>query len=339
MLKKIFVHVRTSIKFISLVAIATFLIIGALAFFYKPIYSVTINGEQVGYSKNRSELQTKINEYLEKGEGQANVAFVQVDNLPQYKLCLLKRNIVANDDEIFEQVKNSGTTYYRYYAILEDNEEKYYTSDFETAENTINQLKEKNSSNIDNISVFEKYETEIKDFATAEQIVTALYKEPIKTRTMVSKTNTTGSYYVATGSVNTSLKTSGAKVELGINLIQPISGRISSRFGVSSRIRKSLHTGLDIAASSGTPIKAASGGKVTFAGRKGSYGNLIVITHNNGVQTYYGHCSKINVTAGTKVSQGQVIGNVGSTGNSTGPHLHLEIRVNGIAYNPQNYLY
>ena len=66
---------------------------------------------------------------------------------------------------------------------------------------------------------------------------------------------------------------------------------------------------------------------------------MIVITHSNGVQTYYGHCSKLYVSAGTTVSQGQTIAAVGSTGNSTGPHLHLEVRANGVAYNPQNYVY
>ena len=106
-----------------------------------------------------------------------------------------------------------------------------------------------------------------------------------------------------------------------------------------SSIRSSAHTGLDIATSTGTPVAAAASGTVTFAGWKGSYGNLMVITHSNGVQTYYGHCSKLYVSAGTTVSQGQTIAAVGSTGNSTGPHLHLEVRVNGVAYNPQNYVY
>ena len=66
---------------------------------------------------------------------------------------------------------------------------------------------------------------------------------------------------------------------------------------------------------------------------------MIVISHGNGIETYYGHCSKLYAEVGEKVSQGETIAAVGSTGNSTGPHLHLEIRVNGVAYNPQNYVY
>ena len=85
--------------------------------------------------------------------------------------------------------------------------------------------------------------------------------------------------------------------------------------------------------------KAAAGGKVIFSGTKGSYGKMIVIDHGNGVETYYCHCSSLIASAGESVSQGEVIAKVGSTGNSTGPHLHLEIRIDGTAINPQKYLY
>ena len=308
---------------------------------YKPTYSVFINGEQVGYTENRTGLQHKINDYIEKGEGSNNVAFVQVANLPEYKLCLLKKNIVTNDDEIFNDIKQQGVTYYRYYAIVDNQEEKAYVSNFEEAENVVNGLKEKNSSNIENMSIVEKYEVELKDLVSTEDAISKLYVQPAQ-RTAIAKTNTSStgtSKYTASGSVNTAGTTSSAKANLGIALIRPVSGTITSRFGVGSRIRRSSHTGLDIATSTGTPIAAAASGTVTFSGYKGSYGNMLVISHGNGVQTYYGHCSKLYVSAGTQVSQGQIIGAVGSTGNSTGPHLHLEVRVNGVAYNPQNYVY
>lgn len=340
MFKKIMIHTRRGMKFIVLFMIAAFLIVGAVAFLYKPTYSVFINGEQVGYTENRTGLQHKINDYIEKGEGSNNVAFVQVANLPEYKLCLLKKNIVTNDDEIFNNIKQQGVTYYRYYAIVDNQEKKAYVSNFEEAENVVNGLKEKNSSNIENMSIVEKYEVELKDLVSTEDAISKLYVQPAQKITVAKNaTNTSTSKYSASGSVNTAGTTSSAKANLGIALIRPVSGTITSRFGVGSRIRRSSHTGLDIATSTGTPIAAAASGTVTFSGYKGSYGNMLVISHGNGVQTYYGHCSKLYVSAGAQVSQGQIIGAVGSTGNSTGPHLHLEVRVNGVAYNPQNYVY
>ena len=331
MFKKLLIHTRRSIKLIILISLAVLLILACIASFYKISYSVTINGEIVGYTDNKSKLQTEINDYIEKGESE-NTAFVQVESLPEYKVCLLKRDVQASDEDIFNTIKSAGTTYYRYYSINENNEEKLYVANFTEAEDIINQLKEKNSKNMDNITISEKYETQMQDFTTVENAVSSLYVQ--KPQVTVAKTKTT-----SVGSVNTATTIAGGKVSLGISLARPVSGIISSRFGARSSIRSSAHTGLDIATSTGTPVLAAASGTVTFSGRKGSYGNLLVITHSNGVQTYYGHCSKLYVSAGTTVTQGQTVAAVGSTGNSTGPHLHFEVRVNGVAYNPQNYLY
>lgn len=331
MLKKAIIHTKVSIKFIVLFMISTFLILGAVAFLFKPTYSVYMNGEQIGYTEKKAELQHKINNYIENGE-EENVAFVQVSKLPEYKLCLLKKNVITNDDEIFEKVKEQGTAYYRYYAIVDNEEEKTYVSSFEEAEQVVEELKEKNSTNLEKIAIVEKYEENTQEFTNVEESVAKLYQEPVKTPVKVATTETTGS-------VNTSLKTSKSKANIGISLIRPISGVITSRFGSSSSMRQSSHTGLDIASSTGTPIKAAASGTVTFSGVKGSYGKLLVINHGNGVQTYYGHCSELYISSGTTVTQGQTIAAVGSTGNSSGPHLHLEVRINGVAYNPQNYVY
>ena len=332
MFKKVLVHTKRSFKVMILFMIAIFLIIGIVSYLYKPTYSV-YNGEQIGYTENKSKLQHTINDYVENGDGNENVAFVQVDNMPEYEMCLLKKDIVLNDDEIFQNIKNAGVTYYRYYSISENQEEKLYVKTFEEAENVVNSLKEKNSTNINNISIIEKYETELKDFVNQEEAISQLYKEPVKVASRSSS-----SAVKATGSVNTALTTSSGKPNLGISLVRPISGVITSRFGAGSSIRRSRHTGLDIGASLGTPIGAAAAGTVSFAGWKGSYGNMIVINHGNGVQTLYGHCSSLIAKAGDKVSQGQVIAKVGSTGRSTGPHLHFEIRINGSSINPQSYI-
>jgi murein DD-endopeptidase MepM/ murein hydrolase activator NlpD len=115
----------------------------------------------------------------------------------------------------------------------------------------------------------------------------------------------------------------------------PTRGKLTSRFG--TRWGR-MHAGIDLAASTGTPIRAADGGKVTFAGWNGAYGYSVIIDHGGNRTTLYGHCSKLLVSAGESVYQGQHIANVGNTGRSTGPHLHFEIRVNGVAKNPLNYL-
>ena len=275
MIKQILVFARKSMKLTILIAVSVFLIICAVALFFKPIYAVTINGEAVGYSADKSKLQAKINKYIESGKGgeNSNIAFVQVDNMPEYKMCLLKRNIVTNDDEIFEQIKQSGVVYYKYYAIMEGEEEKAYVSDFAQAEEIVKKLKEKDSNNIDKIAILEMYDVDLKEFSEVEATVAALYQQKIVP--VVKKK------VVSTGKVNTSTTISNKKVALNLNLIRPISGTITSRFGAVSSRRVSRHTGLDIAASTGTKIKAAAGGTVTFSGYKGSFGYMVVINHGN----------------------------------------------------------
>ena len=98
------------------------------------------------------------------------------------------------------------------------------------------------------------------------------------------------------------------------------------------------HSGMDYAAPTGTPIYASDGGTVIRASFYGGYGNCIDIDHGNGRVTRYGHCSALHVSVGDLVYQGQEIGLVGSTGNSTGPHVHFEVIMNGVAQNPRNYV-
>jgi murein DD-endopeptidase MepM/ murein hydrolase activator NlpD len=120
---------------------------------------------------------------------------------------------------------------------------------------------------------------------------------------------------------------------------RPAAGTITSPFGYRYIFGStSFHSGIDIANKSGSPICAADGGKVTYTGYKGSYGNLVIVTHDNGTQTYYAHCSKILVSTGTSVAKGQQIARMGATGRATGSHLHFEIRINGTAVNPISYL-
>lgn len=328
-MKKILIALRTSVKTLVLITLATFFILAAVVLIYKPIYKVTLNGEFLGYCEDKSKLQAKINDYLKIGsEDSENIAFAQIDSLPKYEICLLKKDIITTDDEIYNTIISTGTTFYKYYAIILDSEEKMYVATLEEAENAIQELKDKDSNNISKISLVEKYETELKEFSTTEQVVEDLYEKKV----VIAKSTSPVSY-----SSSANLSSTVASLN-GVSLSRPVSGTISSRYGM--RWGKQ-HKGLDIAAPYGTPIYASGDGKVITSsyGWNGGYGNYVVIDHGNGITTAYGHCSSLVAQYGRTVSQGDLIAYVGSTGDSSGNHLHFEIRVNGIAQNPQNYLY
>lgn len=123
--------------------------------------------------------------------------------------------------------------------------------------------------------------------------------------------------------------------------IWPTSGEVTSRFGWRSSPwgdGREMHSGIDIANSFGTPIYATADGEVVQSGWAGGYGNIVQIHHGNGIETIYGHNSRVIAAVGQTVKKGQVIAYLGSTGRSTGPHLHYEIRVNGTAVDPISYL-
>lgn len=121
----------------------------------------------------------------------------------------------------------------------------------------------------------------------------------------------------------------------GAGLAWPLRGSVTSPFG--PRWGR-LHAGIDISGPSGTPIRAAKAGKVVFAGSMSGYGNCVIIDHGGGLTTVYAHQSRVGTSDGASVGQGDVIGYVGSTGYSTGPHLHFETRVGGSPQNPRRFL-
>jgi murein DD-endopeptidase MepM/ murein hydrolase activator NlpD len=121
----------------------------------------------------------------------------------------------------------------------------------------------------------------------------------------------------------------------------PVHGWISSSFG--SRLSpfsgsESFHAGIDIAKDAGSPIRATADGRVIYAGWNGGYGKWVVIDHGNGIATVYGHNSELKVSPGQKVRRGTIIALMGSTGESTGPHCHYEVRIRGVAVNPMKYM-
>ena len=329
-LRKVAIATRKSLKLLVLIFLSAIILIGIVVLFYNPTYEVSLNGEIIGYTSNKSVLQEKINKYISEDE-ENNIAFKQIDAMPTYELCLLKKNVNTNDEEIYSKVTEGATPYYKYYAITDDKKEKFYVATFKDAEEIIDELEEKNSANKDDLGILEKYGKELKTFTDVKKCVSELYeKKVVKPKTI----------YATASASNYSTGSSSGKVDLGISLITPVSGIITSRYGSNDSVRDHTHAGIDVAAPYGTPIKAVASGTVTYSGNAGDgFGNYIIISHGNGVQTVYAHCSQLLAYKGQKVRQGEVIAKVGSTGNSTGNHLHLEVRKNGITYNPQNYVY
>lgn len=299
------------------------LVIVILLLKYKPTYMVTVSGEQVGYIEDVTEFEDRIQNEIIEMEGK-NIDFVTIENMPSYEMKLVDRTQDTNEDEILVALQNNATIMYKYYAIILNDEVLSYVDNMDEAEAAVNQIKEehKDDSIQLELQIATNYTENIEEIGIetvqvaqeqVEEKVEALIEEDEKTKMPV---------------VN------------GVLLaVTPVSGRITSRFAEISNIRSGAHTGTDIACSIGTPIKAVADGTVTFAARNGSYGNLVKISHGNGVETWYAHCSKIYATVGQKIEAGDVIAAVGATGNVTGPHLHLEIRINGVAVNPQKYLY
>ncbi len=302
-------------------------IIAIILIKYKPIYQVSISGEQLGYVQNKEAFEESLKENaIVEGK---NVDNVVLKTNPEYELKLVDRTLDTNEEELVSEIKEDVVVTYKYYEIAVANQTVETVNTKEEAEELVGQLKENELDNVD-LSIIEKYTEEAGEIeATSLEVAKSTIEEKVEQKAEeVQKQKEEQERLDKMPSIN------------GIKLaVQPVSGVITSRYGVSSRIRKSTHTGLDIAASTGTPIKVIADGTVTCASYQGSYGKLVKIDHGNGLETWYGHTSKMYVSVGQKVTAGDVIALVGSTGNSTGPHLHLEIRINGEHVNPQNYLY
>ena len=280
------------------------------------MYEVKIEGTTIGYVENKKSLNEKIQENVEN-YSKENIESAELTATPEYELKLVNKSQDENEDEVIIALQNELEITYKYYEIASNNEVIENVKDEETAEKLVNEIKELSNNEVE-LTINKKTtkaleEIQIDDLEVAKE--NTVEKLNIDTTESIADIN-------------------GIKVAT-----LPVTGTISSRYGVSSKIRVSTHTGLDIAATTGTPIKVVADGTITFAAYSGSYGYLVKVDHGNGVETWYGHTSKMLVKEGQAVKAGDTIALVGSTGNSTGPHLHFEVRINGEHVNPQKYLY
>ena len=315
-IKKLKFYTKETIKFFNIALIAIGFIIAIILIKYKPMYEVKIEGTTIGYVENKKSLNEKIQENVEN-YSKENIESAELTATPEYELKLVNKSQDENEDEVIIALQNELEITYKYYEIASNNEVIENVKDEETAEKLVNEIKELSNNEVE-LKINEKTtkaleEIQIDDLEVAKE--NTVEKLNIDTTESIADIN-------------------GIKVAT-----LPVTGTISSRYGVSSKIRVSTHTGLDIAATTGTPIKVVADGTITFAAYSGSYGYLVKVDHGNGVETWYGHTSKMLVKEGQAVKAGDTIALVGSTGNSTGPHLHFEVRINGEHVNPQKYLY
>lgn len=286
------------------------------------MYEIKVGQKTVGYIKEKNEINNYIESTINKNE---NIAFIDLKEDVSYNLKLVSRN-ENNKENVITQIEDNLNIEYTTYAITYNKENIAYTSTMEKAEEVIDDL-ETGKIDTDNVGILQVYSDSYEDIKvdSSEEIIkkisTAIEEKKTEKNIKIAKNNNS----------NNSIFT-----------VKPISGVITSRYGHRSSpggIGSTNHKGMDISAKAGTTIKAAATGTVKFAGYKGSLGNLVIIESEKGIETYYGHCSKIYVKKGQKVTAGDKIAAVGQTGAATGPHLHLEIHVNGKVINPQKYLY
>ena len=304
-------------------AIALGLIIAIILLKYKPTYKVTLSGQDIGYVQSETELEDRIQSEIIEMDGK-NIDFVSLDEMPNYELKLVSRTQETNEEEIMVALKENAKIMYKYYAVILNNETIGLVDNIEEAEQAVNKIKEenKNKSIKLDLMITQNYTEDINSISI-DSVQVAQTKVEEKVEALIEQDE----------------KTKKPVINGILLAVTPVQGLVTSRFGAVSNIRSSAHTGTDIACPKGTPIKVVASGTVIFSGRSGSYGNLIKIDHGNGVETWYAHCTDLYGVEGQKVNAGDVIATVGSTGNSTGNHLHIEIRVNDVAINPQKYLY
>ncbi len=319
-------------KVVLAVLVSALSIVAIVLATYKPVYSVLIDGEFQGYVSSKTKLQDDIETYLQEGDSD-KVGYILLKTRPEYEFDLVKKDVPTKDDEVLQLVKESCDIYYRVYAINVNNKDVCLVESLQDAQTIVDSVNaaQKSYTKKATVMISEKYEKEFNAVTDLKSAANDIIK-PIKDENakLVKKVQTYAATKTVPQSVLDALKSQSADLKFGL----PVSSYvITSRYGWR---RSGYHTGCDYAAPMGTPIHATEDGVVTCAEWKGNYGYLVKIQHVGGFETYYAHCSRFAVSVGDQVKKGDVIAYVGSTGNSTGPHCHLEIRYDGATIDPES---
>lgn len=318
--KKVKYYTKKTIKLTSLMALGVFIIIGIMLLKMKPVYQISMNGEMIGYVQDKNQFEERIDKTYNDNQ-ETNIAFADFDQETNYEFKLVDKAVDVNEEEVLSVLDEHADITYFQYAILVNGEERQYVLTSDQANEVVTKLNEELGTD-------------------GEFRIQRIYTKKLNAQNSEQTENISNSLVAE---VKNEIQEEQRRQKATINgvyiAVVPVSGNVTSRYGDRESIRDHDHRGLDIAAKTGTPIKAAASGTISYSGTMSGYGNLIIINHGNGITTYYGHCSKLYKQKGETVKAGDVIAAVGSTGNSTGSHLHFEIRKNDIYVNPAKYLF
>lgn len=302
---------------------------------YKKTVKTYINGEFVGYFDSEQQFDEIYNDLVaEKKNIDENVK-VYLQDEPEFEESYIRDGLMA-DQNLYTNLRAKINTEYDIYKVYVNGEEKMLFNVQDEANKYAENLKSEVSS-LD-IEIQSEKVRELENVTSIERADNIL-KDIVDRNKPVEKPQTTTYTYTYTAPTTTSNQVSAAVAAAanGESGVWPCTPRLV----ICHYMGYPGHTGTDITGSGcfGQDIYAYKSGLVVFAGwNSGGYGNLVKIDHGNGVTTYYAHCSQILVTAGQQVSMGETIAKIGSTGYSSGPHLHFEVRINGVPVNAYPYI-
>ncbi len=315
--------------------------IGFMAWKFKFVYMVEMGGVELGLVNDKDKFEKDIKDTLENLE--EPVVSAKLQENPKYSLRLVdKDDIDVDDNYVFAKVEEKIEKTYRYYNIKEDDKLLAKVSTTEEKDNLLKELEE--AKQVKDLKVEEEKTKEyyIISYEEAKQLASTNVdnieneKKNKLEKEKIEKRNTNIVKNIRRGGTVSASSSSNASAMLGsLSFRRPLnSSRVSAGY-----LGYPGHRGIDFPSPQGTPVMAAESGTVTTVMYSNkSYGNRVIIDHGNGISTLYGHNSTIGVSLGQKVSKGQTIAGVGSTGNSTGNHVHFEIRINGKPINPTSYV-
>lgn len=307
------------ILFITFILVAAVAYIGLIFSLFKPYYKVEIDNIFLGYYQSQEDYQKVFDEIVNEKYENDYETTKYFSKEPCFEKIYAKPKYVEQFNN-YELIEENISKDYTIYKIIVNNETQMYTKTNERAEQVVEALKKEVKAET-TFSIEKEIISDLTSITTQEEcdeiqkkIIEANKKAVITSRGGSVRSNNKGYLWPTT------------------------SKTITAYFGASGSRWSSTHTGLDIGVPSGSNIMASKSGTVIYSGWNGSYGYYVKIDHGNGIITAYAHNNRLLVSAGDKVKQGDIIALSGSTGNSTGPHLHFEVIVNGSFKNPLNYL-